>query len=275
MLGDALAKILLASDVLILGAVIAPAAVTTYAVTGYAARTAVGIHVFAAGAAIPGLGGLLGRNELARAAAVRRELLLFTWLFVTAVGGTILLWNRAFIGMWIGPVNYAGTGIDLLVVLVAVQTAFVRVDAYIIDATLRPKARVLFSAVSAAVLIGLGLPLTDLFGLPGLCVGVLTARGIQSVAYPILVRRALGPEAQEHRGALTGLRLTVVTGLLFGVAASLSHTLDPGGWVEWSAGVAFSFPLIAGMALLLGTDPASRRILLGRMRTILRTGRAP
>jgi O-antigen/teichoic acid export membrane protein len=272
MLGDALAKILLASDVLILGAVIAPAAVTTYALTGYAARTAVGIHVFAAGAAIPGLGGLLGRAELARAAAVRRELLLLTWLFVTVVGSTILLWNRTFIGMWIGPVNYAGTGIDLLVVLVAVQTAFVRTDAYIIDATLRPKARVLFSAVSAAALIALGLPLTHLFGLPGLCVGILAARGIQSVAYPMLVRKALGP--QEPRGtALTGVRLAVLSGLLFATAALLSRRLEPAGWVEWSIGVALTLPLVAGTALLLGPDADSRRILFGRIRGILRIGR--
>jgi O-antigen/teichoic acid export membrane protein len=272
MLGDALAKILLASDVLILGAVIAPAAVTTYALTGYAARTAVGIHVFAAGAAIPGLGGLLGRAELARAAAVRRELLLLTWLFVTVVGSTILVWNRAFIGMWIGPMNYAGTWIDLLVVLVAVQTAFVRTDAYIIDATLRPKARVLFSAVSAAVLIALGLPLTHLFGLPGLCVGILAARGIQSIAYPVLVQRALGPH--EHRGtALTTLRLAAVSGLLFAAAAVLSRRLDPAGWLEWSVGVALTLPLAAGTALLLGPDPDARRVLLGRLRSIFRIGR--
>jgi O-antigen/teichoic acid export membrane protein len=272
MLGDALAKILLASDVLILGAVIAPAAVTTYALTGYAARTAVGIHVFAAGAAIPGLGGLLGRAELARAAAVRRELLLLTWLFVTVVGSTILLWNRAFIGMWIGQVNYAGTGIDLLVVLVAVQTAFVRTDAYIIDATLRPKARVLFSAVSAAVLIALGLPLTHVFGLPGLCVGILAARGIQSVAYPVLVRRALGPH-EHRRTALTGLRLATVSGLLFATAAVLSRRLEPAGWMEWSVGVALTIPLVAGTALVLGPGTDSRRILVGRVRGILRMGR--
>jgi len=157
-------------------------------------------------------------------------------------------------------------------VLVAVQTAFVRTDAYIIDATLRPKARVLFSAVSAAFLIALGLPLTHLFGLPGLCVGILAARGIQSVAYPVLVRKALGPH--EHRGtALTSLRLATVTGLLFAPAAMLSQRLEPAGWLEWSAGVALTIPLVAGTALLLGPDTDSRRILLGRVRGILRMGR--
>src|SRR5205823_1825402 len=60
--GEAVAKLLLACDVIILGWVVSPALVTTYVLTGYAARTAIGIHVFAAGAAMPGLGGLIGRG---------------------------------------------------------------------------------------------------------------------------------------------------------------------------------------------------------------------
>src|SRR5437867_6005749 len=76
--GEAVAKLLLACDVIILGWVVSPAVVTTYVLTGYAARTAIGIHVFAAGAAMPGLGGLIGRGEQDRARAVRRELLTLT-----------------------------------------------------------------------------------------------------------------------------------------------------------------------------------------------------
>jgi hypothetical protein len=86
------------------------------------------------------------------------------------------------------------------------------------------------------------------------------------------VRKALGP--QEHRGtALTGLRLAIVSGLLFAAAAVLSRGLEPAGWLEWSAGVVLTIPLIAGTALLLGPDTDSRRILLRRVRGILRMGR--
>src|SRR5207302_938295 len=67
--GEAVAKLLLACDVIILGWVVSPALVTTYVLTGYAARTAIGIHVFAAGAAMPGLGGLIRRGERERARA--------------------------------------------------------------------------------------------------------------------------------------------------------------------------------------------------------------
>src|SRR2546430_3102139 len=51
--GEAVTKLLLASDVIILGIVLSPAAVTPYVLTGYAARMAVNVHGFAAGGALP------------------------------------------------------------------------------------------------------------------------------------------------------------------------------------------------------------------------------
>src|SRR5439155_156669 len=83
-------------------------------------------HVLAAGGAIPGIGGVIGRRQYDKAAGLRYELLAVTWLFATAVGGTILLWNRSFLGLWVGSENYAGPVIDLLIVLVMTQTTIIR-----------------------------------------------------------------------------------------------------------------------------------------------------
>ena len=196
--GDAIAKIMLASDVLVLGAVLAPALVTTYALTGYAARTAIGIHVFAAGAAIPGLGSLLGNGQLERAAYARRQLQTLTWLFTSVVGATILMRNRSFLALWVGQGNYAGIWVDLLIVLTATQTAFIRTDAYVIDATLRPKLRVMLGGVAAVLSIALSILMTRSFGIVGLCAGLLVGRAVQSVAYPLMVRASLG---STQRGA--------------------------------------------------------------------------
>src|SRR5213079_776679 len=174
------------------GAQVGVAMVTTYVLTGYAARTATGIHVFAAGAAMPGLGGLIGRGDQERARAVRRELLTLTWLFATTVGVTVLCWNRSFLGLWVGQQHYGGPGLDLLIVLATVQTVFIRTDAYVIDAALRPRPRVLAGAGAALVTIALAVPLTRLFGAVGLCIGLLGGRAVQSAADPLLVRGSLG-----------------------------------------------------------------------------------
>src|SRR5205807_1059147 len=84
----------------------------------------------------------VGEHQYGRAQLVRRELLALTWLFATAVGTTILLWNRSFVALWVSSNHYAGSDVDLLIVLIAVQTAFIRSDAYIIDAALQSWLRV-------------------------------------------------------------------------------------------------------------------------------------
>ena len=212
--GDAIAKVLLASDVIILGAVVAPAMVTTYVLAGYAARTAQGIHIFAAGAAIPGVGGLLGRGELPRAAQARRELLLLTWLFGTVVASTILMWNRGFITLWVGVENYAGLLVDVLIALLFLQTIFIRVDSYIIDATLRPRLRVLISGVAMIVAVGLSIVLARTMGIAGVCIGLLAGRMIQSATYPLLSARSVGTATLGRHAFVRMARRVVVTALL-------------------------------------------------------------
>ena len=258
--GDAIAKVMLASDVLILGAVLAPAAVTTYALTGYAARTAAGIHVFAAGAAIPGLGGLLGTRQFRRAALARRELLLLTWLFATVFGALVLLWNRSFIGLWVGPQHYAGLLVDLLIVAITVQTVFIRTDAYVIDATLRPRQRVLVSALAAVLSIGLS---------------VLAGRLVQTVAYPLLVRRDLGAGVVPGAGPFAAARKTAATLALFAAAALLGQQLEASTWILWAAGVAASLAACTALALVLGPTGSERQALIGRLRTLRPGTRRP
>jgi O-antigen/teichoic acid export membrane protein len=266
--GDAISKILLAGDVIILGAVVAPAAVTTYVLTGYAARTAQGIHIFAAGAAIPGLGGLVGQGEKLRALKARRELLLFTWLFATVVGATILLWNRAFLGLWVGSQHYAGMWVGLLIVLLTVQTLFIRVDSYVIDACLRPKVRVLVSALAAVVTVTLSIWLTIVHGLVGLCAGMLVGRAVQTVGYPILVRSALGRSATEHASLGSLLRLGAFSTVLFAAAATFGDRFAVGSWMIWMTGVLASAVLFGALALIVGPGETDRRALWSRLRAV-------
>ncbi|MBI4419193.1 MAG: oligosaccharide flippase family protein, partial [Gemmatimonadetes bacterium] len=272
--GDLVAKLLLASDVIVLGMLISPAVVTTYVVTGYAAKTAGGIHTLTVGAAMPGMGGMIGRGERGRTADLRHEILALTWLFVTVVGGTILLWNRSFVSLWVGPDNYAGVAIDFFIVVAAVQTAFIRADAYIIDAALRPRQRVFVGALAAATTLALELLLTRAFGLPGLCVGVVGGRTLQSVAYPVIARGLLRHPGGRPtpRPSLPKLaRPAVMTVLLFAAAAYLNgHLLAP-NWAVWIAGVVATGVLLAGAATLGGLNREERAALYARVSGVRRT----
>ena len=267
--GDLVSKLLLASDVIILGAVISPAAVTTYVLTGYAARTGLGIFVFTAGSAMPGFGGLLGQGQVERAVKLRSELLTMTWLFATVVGATILAWNQSFLNLWVGAHNYAGPWVDLLIVLVVSQTALIRTDAYIIDAALRPRGRVLISVVTMVATLALGITLTHFFGILGLCVGMLIGRAIQSVAYPLIVRGCLKDPKRTTGEVLAAIRLALVTAFLFAGANLLSRNFQAPGWLTWIPAVMLSAAVFGFVALILGPTPEARRTLISRIRAIL------
>lgn len=266
--GEAITKLLLASDVIILGIVLSPAAVTTYALTGYAARMAVNVHVLAAGGAIPGIGGVIGLRQYQKALALRNELLAITWLFATTVGSTILLWNHSFLTLWVGGGNYAGPWVNLLIVCTMAQTVFVRSDAYVIDATLQPRQRVLVAGVAAALTIGLGILLSLRFGTVGLCLGILAGRLTQSIAYPRLVRRYLGAGTWSVRWALA--RPLVAMSLLFAGCALLGDRIVLRHWLGWVGGVAATTLVLSAVALAIGLPADARATVFRRGRELAR-----
>ena len=266
--GEAITKLQLASDVLILGIVLSPTVVTAYVLTSYAARTAVNLHVLAAGGAIPGIGGVIGEQQHARAVRLRNELLALTWLFATTVGATILLWNRSFLTLWVGSENYAGPWVNLLIVTIMAQTAFVRADAYVIDAALQPRLRVIVTAVAATLTIGFATVLTIRFGMVGLCLGIVAGRLTQSFAYPHLVRRCFGVTSRPNLWAVG--RPLVVMALLFGAAARLGDRILVHHWVAWSGGVVATAAGVLGVALVTGLPAEAQAAVLRRGRELAR-----
>jgi len=266
--GEAITKLQLASDVLILGMVLSPTAVTAYALTSYAARTAVNLQSLAAGGAIPGIGGVIGERQFEKAVRLRNELLALTWLFATTVGATILLWNRSFLTLWVGGVNYAGPWVNLLIVAIMAQTAFVRSDAYIIDAALQPRMRVIVTAVAATLTIVLATLFTMRFGTVGLCLGIIAGRLTQSVAYPHLVRRCFGDTSRPDLWAIG--RPLMVMALLFAAAARFGDRILAHHWIGWIAGVLATGVVVLVVGLVTGLPAEARAAVLLRGRELAR-----
>jgi O-antigen/teichoic acid export membrane protein len=264
--GEVIAKLSLTSDVIILGMVVSSSVVTTYVLTGYAARVALGLHLFAVGAAMPGLGGVIGLGHWERAAHLRREILTLTWLFSTAVGTTMLLWNRSFLVLWVGEVNYAGPLVNLLIVLITAQTALLRSDSFVLDAMLRPRQRVVVGVLATVLIIGVSLALTPSLGIVGVCLGVLTGRLAQSIAYPVLVNARLRGPAQLALRPLG--RPAAVMAVLFAGAAVLSERVLPGSWLSWLVGAGLTFGLSLGIAFWSGVPAATRHVVVERLRGI-------
>lgn len=261
-LGDMVSK-MMASDVLVLGVVLSAPAVTTYVLTGYAARLALNLHSLSAEAVMPGVAGIIGRRSFDQAALLRRELLAVTGIFVTVVGSTILLWNRSFVHLWVGAENYAGAWINLLIVLIAVQSAFIRCDAYLIDAALQPGRRVRVGIVAGVLTLVLSLGLTHLGGMAGLCLGILAGRATQTIAYPLLVRGCLQRSPALSMSWLA--RPLAVMLVLFAGTTYLGQYVLIHDRLTWLAAVAATLILTFAIALGLGLPASLRAAVKDRM----------
>jgi O-antigen/teichoic acid export membrane protein len=255
-----------ASDLVVLGALHSVEAVTTYTLMRYAPEALTLLVVVFVSGLLPGLGGILGAGQVERARNLRAEMLTLTWLIVTAVGASIVLWNPSFVGLWVGPEHFAGPLQGLLIVLLSAQFVMIRVDANIIDLTLDLRGKVVVGALSALVSVGGAALLLERFemGLVGLCAGFLTGRGILSLAYPRMVGRVLGvPLAQQLLGSA---RPALVTAVLYYAAFRLHPVLGAESWLDLALDAALTLALVTIFAFVVGLSRAQQRRILDRLR---------
>ena len=167
---------------------------------------------------MPGLGRVVGSGDLQRAVRLRGEIMSLIWLVVTVMGTSILLWNRSFLGLWVGAERYSGSLPQLLIVVSVMQLVFIRSDANIIDLTLRLSQKVMLGLLSVTISIVTASVLVGLFkmGIVGLCLGIMSGRLILTIGYPSLISRFLEiPLLEQFR---TMVRPILVTVMFFGGA---------------------------------------------------------
>lgn len=268
-------NLMMASDVAVLGMLNTVESVTSYSLTKYAPETLITIVAIMVFGISPGLGSIIGSGNLKKAAHLRGEIMSLTWLVLTVLGSTVLLWNRAFIRLWVGEEHYAGSIATLLIVLVVMQFILIRNDGNVIDLTLRLRRKVIIGALSATVsLVAAGL-LVGYFklGIVGLCLGFITGRSILSICYPVMVGRFLKVSLfSQLRGVL---RPAFVTVLLFLLAWRLNSFPYPNwwipvnGWIGLISSVLITFSGVLLLAFYAGLSGDQRRSILGRVRIVV------
>lgn len=265
-------KVLLNGDIVVLGMVASPEAVTIYSLTGYVARMVVDLSALALGAITPGLGHFISKQQNVEAGVVRHEMLIINWLLCVSIGVSILIWNRSFIGLWVGKVYFAGALANLMIVLTVFQLTFVRNDAFIIDLTLNLRNKVLLGGLSAILSLALAAILIQPLGIVGLCLGLLVGRSILSVGYPLLVGSALN---LSSRTQLRGLvRPALVTVILFTATAYLGQYFVVKDWFRFLLFGSLTFASAFGIALITGLRHNERKAIVSRISKIRPFGRA-
>jgi O-antigen/teichoic acid export membrane protein len=270
-------SLLLASDVVVLGLLNSVESVTNYALTKYVPETLIGVIVIIVFGIMPGLGRIIGTGDYQKAVRLHDEINSFIWLAATTFGASILIWNRVFIGLWVGADHYSGSIPNLLVVVAAMQLALIRSDGNIIDLTLRMSQKVLLGFLSVTVSIVAASVLVGYFKLSivGLCLGIMGGRLIISIGYPILISRFLGVSLASQFNGL--LRPAFVTILLFSIAVGLDNfvSISTGtginGWLIFLLLAGSTGVLMLLISFYAGLAGDQRKNMLRRIRAAITT----
>jgi O-antigen/teichoic acid export membrane protein len=262
-------ELMTASDVLILGAFSSVAVVTVYVLTRFVPEALNRLMVIVVNGVTPGLAGVIGIGEHAKARQVRGEMMSITWLLATAIGASILLWNGSFVGLWVGAERYAGTVSTLLMVLIVIQFCLIRNDSYVIDATLNLRTKVVVGLLSTLAFVAVAVPLVISYDvdIESICVGILTGRTILSVVYPWQVGRCIGhPLRLQLRSAV---RPAAATAAVFGAALFAGGHLRTESWPVLIAAAPLTAVLMGCLATRLGLTGEQRRRLVNRAQRVV------
>ncbi len=268
-------SLLLGSDVVVLGLLNSVESVTNYSLTKYVPDFSIGVIVIIIFGIVPGLGSIIGTGDFEKAVRVRAEFNSSIWLLATTLGASIIIWNRVFLGLWVGPTHYSGSIPNLLLVVSAMQLAFIRSDGNIIDLTLRLSQKVILGLVSVTISIVAASIMLGVFklGIVGLCLGIMGGRLIMSIYYPVLIGRFFGVPLSSQMNAL--LRPVFVTILIFSIAVGLdryfSFSVGAGikGWLIFiiSAGVTGILMLL--ISFYAGLSGDQRMNLIRRVQALM------
>lgn len=259
-------RLLIASDVLLLGYFGSAILVASYVTTSFPLQALVILLDAIVGSTTPGLGRLIGEEIYDKARRVRAEGMLYSWLVLTSMSACIAMWNQSFMDLWIGPGHFAGGIVNVLLILLSMQLVFFRNDAAIIDLTLDLKNKVILGCIAAIVSVVLAAALIPDYEIIGLCAGLLIGRGILTIAYPLLVMRKFG---MRDFGDIPGfVRRAVVTIALVGIAAYVGVQYQVHTWVELFAFAGLSFGVICLAMAAVGLQTHERNQMLSRFRSI-------
>lgn len=182
------------SDLLIVGIISGPAVAAIYGTTGLVLRLAIEPLFSVISAAYPGIAGLCGKKEWNRVEKARNEIHLMAFFILTILGSGILVLNQAFMSFWLGSTYYAGPTVNLLMVLLAMQSIPLRSDTMLMDGMLKFKARALSTIITSIFGILTAATLGTRYGLEGVALGLFLGRIIAIVTYQHIIEQASGIE---------------------------------------------------------------------------------
>jgi O-antigen/teichoic acid export membrane protein len=183
------AKGLLVTELLLLGYLIGAELVTSYVFSTYVTQLGLAVALMTGTAITPSLGRLLGSKNYEESQPLIIIFRKINLLIAVVVGGGVLLFNKAFVGLWVGHEFYLGDKVNLLIVIAFVQLVLLRGEAQVQDLSLNIKRKVLIGILSSFFSVLFAIYFYHYFDndVSALFIGVILGRLIMSLMFPIMV----------------------------------------------------------------------------------------
>lgn len=253
--------LLLSLDILLIGFLLGPSAVSGYVFTGYVAQFSLSVAMMTGSAIAPRLGADVGAGNRPDAIALYSQARRYLYCILTVSSAGIAVFNETFVSLWVGPELYAGDAANLALLLMIVQLALIRYDAQVLDVGLKIGQKVIFGALSSALSILLAVLMFNLSQeIYIILFGIIFGRIPLNYLYPAAVRQLLPGAQFEWRGSLF-TAMVAVGGFVIAWAFPAEFVLAKG-----SAGIVYvGLSLLAAFFLVLDTsDRARLKLMLQR-----------
>jgi len=244
-------------DVLIIAAVLGGEVVGEYALQIFLPQMLVGMVSMISMSAMPGLGKYIENNDTHKVSEIRSELHFLTWFLFSVGAAPILLLNHDFIALWVPEAALVDSHVGLLIILMSYFLMLLRNDAFILDLYFSLRTKLLAGGLSLFVMVTLSYALGKIWGIEGVCLGIIVSRVFLVTFFAVLVKR----EFEEY-----GLIEDILKMFFGGLLLTLLHFINIGQAESWilligkgalTALVAFGFFLVV-------SGSSNRKLLMAR-----------
>lgn len=204
-------KLILSSEIIIIGYLIGPEVVSNYTFSTYLMVLVISISIITGSSLTPSIGKLLGQGNSdysSKIVKVFRELIIAISVFF---GAFIILFNKNFITIWVGESLYLGSNSNFILVLLMIQTLFIRSESQVLDLSLNIKNKVRYGAVFSVLSLLLSITFYHLFEnkLEAILLGAFLGRFFMVVVFKKMVDKMI--DIKVNFKQITFLIITLIS----------------------------------------------------------------
>lgn len=192
-------KLIVSTEILLIGFLTNPEIVSNYVFTTYIAQLGISIAVISVSSITPGLGKVIGAKELDKAREITKSLRDVVMFIAAFFGGIILLLNRNFVSLWMGETYFIGEYSNLLIVLIMVHLAIFSADGQVQDLSLKIRSKVIYGGLFAVLCFVFAFIGFEMLGerIEGIFLGILIGRILHVFVFQNLVNKMLVIKAHK------------------------------------------------------------------------------